>query len=832
MSLLPSFPAAMFATAVALLPRFSPIGGPEPLGPEPLQGAYEFIGVMETFERTDRGVELRCAPGVGVRIRFLSPAAFRVTVDRPGREEALLEHALVEREPEPVAFDLVEEAERLLLRTGAIDVAIDRAPCRIAVFDRDGAVISEDDPGMGIGWDGNEVRNWKSIADNERFYGLGEKTGDLDRRGREWVMWNSDTPGYGNETDPLYASVPFFIGVREGRAYGIYFNNAHRTTFNMGAGNHRYYSFAAEGGPLDYFFLYGPDVPAVVEAYTELTGRPPMPPRWALGYQQSRWSYTPAAEVLRIARTFREKEIPADVIYLDIHYMDDYRVFTWHAERFPDPEALLEELEAIGFKAVVIIDPGVKEEPGYRIADEGLDGDHFVRYPDGEVYVGSVWPGRSYFPDFSRPETRAWWGGHLAELADQGVDGIWNDMNEPAVWGKAFPLEVVMDDGGRSSGMKKMHNLYGSLMSQAAWEAARRHRPGERPFVLTRAAFAGIQRYAAVWTGDNVASWEHLELGIRMMLGMGLSGLPFVGTDVGGFIGTPSPELFARWIQVGAFSPLFRAHTVHGSSPQEPWAFGEIVEDVSREAIELRYRMLPTLYTLFREAHRTGHPILRPLFWHHPDDSLAYDRRWQHQFFFGETLLVAPVTREGARLQEVYLPEGEWLDLGAETIHAGGRTVVVEAPLERIPMFLKAGGILVLGEPVQHTGELEDRAAADRVLTVEAFPISGDGVFILYEDDGVSFDHEEGEYRLTRFEVARSGGSIRFVREVEHDGHDIASRHLDLRLHAVETAPREVVIDDRVVTADDAEGYDYDPDLDLLTVRFREAGALQVITIR
>lgn len=787
---------------------------------------YEFLGDLVAFERTESGVRLTCEPSVGVEIRVLEPHIFRVKVDRPDHDEALLGDVLVEIDSEPVPWDLVEEPGRLLLKTAAITIAVTKVPCRIAVLDKSGAVISADDPGMGIGWDAGEVRNWKTIADGERFFGLGEKTGDVDKRGREWVMWNSDTPGYGNDTDPLYASVPFFIGVRSGRAYGIYFNNSYRTTFNLGAGNHRYYSFAAEGGRLDYVFFYGPEIARVVEAYTDLTGRPPLPPRWALGYQQSRWSYTPASEVMRIALTFREKEIPADVIYLDIHYMDGYRVFTWDPERFPEPRNLLAELEAMGFQVVVIIDPGVKEDPGYGIAREGLEGGHFVRYPDGEVYVGSVWPGRSYFPDFSRLETREWWGGHLADLMAQGVDGIWNDMNEPAVWGKVFPLEVLMADGGRESSMKKMHNLYGFLMARGTYESLREHRPDERPFVLTRAAFAGVQRYAWLWTGDNVASWDHLELAIRMMLGMGLSGLPFVGTDVGGFIGAPSAELYARWLQVGAFSPFFRSHTVHGSPPQEPWAFGEIFEDANRDAIRLRYRMLPYLYTLFREAHETGHPILRPLFFHFQDDTMAYDRRWQHQFLVGEDLLVAPVTREGARLQEVYLPAGEWLDLGTRTVHDGGRTVVVDAPLERIPMFLRAGGIVPFQEAVQHTGEESAR------LEIEVFPAAR-GETVLYEDDGRTFGYEDGAYRLTRFQVAPEGGGITFVREVVEDGYETGARGVTIHFHAVDAPPRSVTVNgETLADRGTADGYAYDPERRMLAVTLTAAGPRQEIVVR
>ena len=799
--------------------------------PWPPPVSYTFLGDMTGFEATERGAELQCKPEARLEIAFLDPGTVRVTLDLPGRDEAPVDAPLVDLEPELVEVEIVEERDRILIRSTELELAVDRSPCRIAFLDRTGNVLSRDDPGFGIGWDGDEVRNWKSIEENERFFGLGEKTGNVDKRGREWVMWNSDIPGYGNETDPLYQSVPFFVGLRDGRAYGFYLNNSHRTTFNLGAANHRYYSFAAEGGVLDYFFFAGPEIARVVERYTAITGRMPLPPRWALGYQQSRWSYYPDDEVLRIARTFREKRIPADVIYLDIHYMDEYRVFTWHPERFPDPEGLLAELEALGFKVVVIVDPGVKEDDAYAVAEEGLAGDHFVRYPDGEVYVGSVWPGRSYFPDFSRTPTRTWWGGYVDRLMDQGVDGIWNDMNEPAVWGKAFPVEVEAVAGS----FKRVRNLYGLFMAQGTYEELVAARPEERPFILTRAGFAGIQRYAAVWTGDNVASWEHLELGIRMQIGLGLSGVPFVGADVGGFVGGPSPELFARWVQAGALTPFFRAHTAHDTPPQEPWAFGEEVEAISRRAIEMRYRMLPYLYTLFRESNLTGAPVLRPLFWHHQADSVAYDPAWQHQFLLGERLLVVPVTREGARDQKAYLPEGRWLDLATEEVFDGPREVTVDAPLDRLPMFLAGGGILPMRETRQYVGE-QSRPEIAGKLTLEVFPAAA-GEFELYEDDGTSFGYRDGAYRTTRFSVAPADPGFDLVRRVEHDGYPVGARTLEIRFHGVGTSPAGVSVDGRPLSPVEPavnldEGYAYDVERRVATVWVREAGDEQSITVR
>ncbi|MEZ4762815.1 MAG: glycoside hydrolase family 31 protein [Calditrichia bacterium] len=795
-------------------------------------GKYQHLGNLQSFQRTENGIELICEGDVKVILTFYKSNMFRVTLERPGYPNDLLTSPLVDRMWEPVALQFQEEDIHLRLNTKDLSVLIHKMPCRISVLDARGNVINRDDPGMGIGWDGNEVRNWKSLGNNERFFGLGEKTGNVNKYRREWVMWNSDTPAYNDKTDPVYQSIPFFVGLHNQQAYGIYFNNSYRTVFNFGAGNERYSSFSADGGPLDYFFIYGPQISSVVTTYSELTGRTFLPPLWSLGYQQCRWSYYPESEVLNLAKTFREKQIPADVIYLDIHYMDGYRVFTWDKQRFRNPVNMLNILQDMGFKVIPIIDPGVKQDENYRIALEGLAGDHFVKYPDGEVYVGEVWPSYAFFPDFSRPQTRDWWGSHLATMLDSGIDGFWNDMNEPAVWGQAFPTEVLADDGGKFSSFKKMHNLYGFQMAQATFDAFRKYRPNQRPFIVTRAGFAGEQRITSVWLGDNSSTWADLELGIRMMLGMGISGVPFTGTDVGGFIGTPTPELYARWIQVGAMSPFFRTHTVENSSSQEPWSFGETVEGISKKFIEKRYRMLPYFYSLMWEASESGTPLLRPLFWHFQDDESVYQTEFQHQFLLGENLLVAPVTRDGERLKKVYLPEGDWLNLNEETIYSGGKTIIVEAPLDELPMFLRSGGILPEQPVRQHTG-----ADAPNELSLDVFSANEYGSFLLYEDDGESMAYQNDAYRLTQFEINVTKDHSLFSRNVLNSGFGAAGRELSVKFHGIAAAPAQVSLNKNHLhllnnSRESGTGYFFDAEKRVLTVKFIESETAQTITIR
>lgn len=766
--------------------------------PAVLRANYTFLGNIQKVERIESGLLLTCQDNNLLKIQFQKPGMFRVTLGKNGVFLPALTYPIYKTQWEPVALQINENAEHLQIQSAALQLIISKTPCRLMVLDTAGRIINQDDPGFGIGWDGAEVRCWKTISPDEKFFGLGEKTGNLNKRGVQWEMWNSDVPGYRANDDPIYQSIPFFIGMRKNRAYGIYFNNSYRSYFNMGAGNLRYYSFSAVKGNLDYFFIYGPQVRKVVRDYTELTGRTPMWPRWALGYQQSRWSYFPQSEVLRLAETFRDKQIPADVIYLDIHYMDGYRVFTWDKNRFPDPNGMLKKLRKIGFRVVVIIDPGVKADSSYFVAQQGLAGNHFLQYPDGEVFRGEVWPGVSYFPDFSRPATAKWWSGLFAGLLGEGVAGFWNDMNEPSVWGRAFPEEVIFDDSGLHSSQKKMHNMYGFLMAKAAYKGMLALRPNRRPFIITRAGFAGEQRFTTVWTGDNVASGEHLELGIRMLQGLGLSGVTFSGMDVGGFIGHPTPELFARWMQVGSVTPFFRTHTHYGSEDQEPWSFGEEIEKINRKTLQWRYRLIPYLYSLLWESHRSGAPIIRPMFWQFQQDERCYDWDTQQQFMLGRNVLIAPVTRENQYLRKLYLPEGEWIDIAQNKIYRGPTDIIVSAPLEELPVFLRAGGILPLwNESVQWSDQKEIEK-----LSLVTFP-RDTGSVDLYEDDGENMDYLKGNYKLSRFSVSPSRSGVRIKRAIVHNKFPGSLREFTFRILDIRGLPGTIVFNGKSFTWED-----------------------------
>ncbi len=730
--------------------------------PTPLAAQWASIGDMPSPRRDGNGLTFQngrvivsvaaVAPDI-VRVRFSPTRAF-------GRDHS---YAIVNRELGDPRATIKTANARSQIVTPSLTVTINHRPFRITTADSAGHDIDADDLEKGIAYSGQTVRVWKRLLDDEQVYGLGEKTGQLNKRGRQlggfnFTMWNSDTYAYENGTDPIYVSIPFYLVLREGRAHGVFLDNTFRSNFDIGRTSHGLLSFGADGGELDYYIIYGPEPKRVIQRYTEMTGRMPLPPRWSLGYHQCRYSYYPDSRVRFIADNFRERRIPADVLWLDIHYLDGYNPFTWDGERFPDPARMITDLGKDGFRLVSIVDAHPKKQPGWAPYDTGLAGDHFIKNPDGTLYEAPVWPARadrnpgpSVFPDFSKPAARHWWGGLYEPLLDVGIAGIWNDMNEPAIFDTptgTMPLEVRHHNEGQPTDHREIHNVFGLLMTRSTYEGLQRLKPNERPFVLTRATFAGGQRYAAVWPGDNISSWEHLRATIPVLTGMGLSGLTFVGSDIGGFAGAPSAELYTRWLQTGVFYPFMRTHTTFGTPDQEPWSYGTVHEAINRTAIELRYRLLPHIYTVMREASLTGIPAMRPLVLEFPDDRLTWNL--EDQFMVGSDLLVAPVLQEGAREREIYLPKGEWYDFWTGRRVVGGTPMRLPVTIDSIPLFTRSGAFIFRQPVVQHTG-----AMAGQALEVHVYPAPS-SESVLYEDDGATLAYQQGAFMLRRFRQTRT----------------------------------------------------------------------------
>jgi alpha-glucosidase len=742
-----------------------------------LPAAAQWIPVGDMPRPTRSGNALRFVNAQAVAtITALSPEVIRVRVTRGGREGRDHSYAVINRSLGDPGAAFGGDDKRSTITTSALAVTVQHAPFRVSFATKAGQSLDQDDAQRGIVFEGGGVRVSKRLRDDEHVYALGEKTGAFDKRGWKLggysaTMWNSDTFGYDGSTDPIYVSVPFYIVLRHGVAFGVFLDNTWRSNFDIGHQTEGVLSFGADGGPLDYYFIYGPEPKKVIERYTALTGRMPLPPLWSLGYHPCRYSYYPESRVRFIAENFRQRQIPADVIWLDIHYQDRYRPFTWNSQRFPDPAKMIADLRKDGFRIVTIVDPHPPAVKGYAPYDTGLAGDQFVKNPDGTIYQAPVWPSKaedgdspdwakppgvpSVFPDFSKPAARAWWGSLYAEFVKEGVAGIWNDMNEPAVFDTptgTMPLDVRHDNEGAPTDHREIHNVYGMLMSRATYEGLTRLRPNERPFILSRASFAGGQRYTALWPGDNTSNWAHLRQSIPTLLGLGLSGFPFVGSDIGGFVDAPTAELYTRWLQAGVFYPFMRTHTMFGSPDQEPWSYGTEAEAINRRAIELRYQLLPEIYSVMRESAESGVPAMRPLMLEFPADEGTYGN--DDEFLFGSDLLAAPVLTEGARSRGVYLPAGEWYDYWTGARFSGPTGVNMQVAMDTIPLFVRGGAFVFQQPVVQHTGEM-----AGKPLEVTLFPSSAPSERWLYEDDGISFDYKRGAFARRRF-AARADGSI------------------------------------------------------------------------
>lgn len=599
------------------------------------------------------------------------------------------------------------------------------------------------------------------------FLGFGERVGPIDKRGMHLTFWNTDCFPHHTETDPLYVSVPFTTVLHEGRAHGVFVDEPWRMEADVARAHPHELRWASAGPELDVYVLSGPRPADVLRRYADLTGYAPMPPLWALGAGQSRWGYRTAQDLREVIQGYRDRNLPLDSVYVDIDYMDAYKVWTVQRANFPDLRAFVREAGAQGVKLVPIIDPGVKVEAGYDVYEEAVRGDHLVRTARGDVLVGEVWPDPAVFPDFTRPEVVNWWAGRHKFFADAGIQGQWNDMNEPACFSLREPREtegktLPYDARHGNRPHLEVHNAYANGMSEASRAGYAKFSPQVRPWILTRAGYAGIQRHATVWTGDNTATWSHLSLSLPMIQGLGLSGIPFAGADVGGFGGDTTGELLARWYQAAVGYAFLRNHSALGTADQEPWRFGDTFTDVIRAALNLRYRLLPHLYTLAQAATRTALPVMRPLALHWPADEDAV--REDTQYLLGEGLMVAPVLRAGHRRRLVYLPAGRWAEVfnlsefGA--VHTGGQHVVANAPLHTLPMYLRAGEAIPVTEPAPHTTS----ARWERLSwLVHAGPAGFIGQ--LFEDAGDG----PAAGRLTRLVGERQGTRLVIRREAEGD---------------------------------------------------------------
>ncbi len=763
----------------------------ETQGTDRYPDVYEDIipSPLAKFHQEDSSVTLYSENGVGLQIVFLKNSILQIRYSKNGVFKKPFSYAIASDLPlSTIPYICEEKKTKIRLQTQKVICDISKKDLTISLKDLKGTVICEDHKGylsrQTLLKGTTKVCLSKKSPSDECFYGLGDKSCTLNLRGHQLRNYNEDAFGYGTETDPLYRTVPFYFGLRDKRAYGIFFDNSYQTHFDFDSNKKGEVQFWADGGEINYYFIYGPELTTVAEQYTLLTGLPELPPLWALGFHQCRWSYFPDKRVKEVAKEFRERSIPCDAIYLDIDYMDGYRCFTWNKEYFPNPKNLIADLKDKGFQTVVMIDPGIRVDPEYNVYKEGIEQDYYCRRTNGDLMEGPVWPPNCVWPDFTNPKVRKWWGNLYEQLyLEQGVSGFWNDMNEPAMFQvhhKTFPDEVLHHYEGSPTTHAQVHNIYGLQMSRATYEGLKKLNDKKRPFLLTRATYSGGQRFAAVWTGDNIASWDHLHLASTQCQRLSVSGFSFVGSDIGGFFKYPDGELMVRWLQLGIFHPFYRVHSMgnndDGSAEtdadkikkrdavdrldQEPWAFGKKFTPAARKAIELRYQLIPYIYTVFWQHVNKGTPMIRSLVFHDQTDKTTYNR--EKEFLFGDSLLVHPVTEAGAKKETVYLPKGKWYDYWTGTSHKGKQMIKYQVTLETIPLFVKEGSMIPLYPVMQYMNE-----KPVETLTLKVYYSSEDTITQLYEDAGEGYKYKKEGYALSTFTTKNKKNQYEILRKQE-----------------------------------------------------------------
>ncbi|MHA4808625.1 TIM-barrel domain-containing protein [Flavitalea flava] len=736
-------------------------------------------GNCRSFTRTGNVFVFHCTNGSKVSVKVCSREVIKISYAPSGsfkRNNASF--AVIKEDLETISAGTVqmqEQRQTYEIHTGKIQIRIGKRPFRLDLFDKDGKLIVGDfkDSGLIREKDTAKIISYKTLRPDEQFFGLGEKAGPLNRRGRTYKMWNSDQPCYGPDQDPLYKSIPFFLSSYR---YGIFFDNTYKSEFIFGkrsadggpatsgadnSGPDNSFSFGAAGGELVYYILAGKDYKDILEKYKQLTGSPIMPPKWALGFSQCRGLYTREDQARNIAAEFRKRKIPCDIIYQDIGWTDGLQNFSWRKRNYTDPKGMLKTLDSLGFKMIVSQDPVISQatKEQWREADSL----HFftIDVRTGKSYdMPWPWGGNCGVVDFTNPAVADWWGAYQQKPLNDGVRGFWTDMGEPA-WSN--------EDAGDRLFMKhyagmheEIHNVYGLTWDKIVKEQFEKRNPGKRIFQMTRSAYAGLQRYTFGWSGDSgngndvLEGWDRLAGQIPVGLSAGMGLLPFWACDISGYCGDiknypAMAELYTRWLQFGVFNPLSRAHH-EGDNAAEPWLFGKASEDACRAAIELKYQLFPYIYTYARVAHDKGLPLMRALLLEYPDDPEAV--KADGEFLFGKELLVAPVVEKGAVTKKVYLPKGEWIGFkdgqfnGVQKYYTGGQWVTVDAPLSVTPLFVRRGSIIPMMPVMQFIHEQKSYPVA---LHIYPPALNEKASFELYEDDGESLGYQKGEFARTTF---------------------------------------------------------------------------------
>ena len=789
-----------------------------------------------TFEKQGNEVIFGCEDGAKFSLKFLNSRNIKVWFSPDGSFKRNNESfAVINEEFDPsYKIDVNESASNFEIFTGDLRVMIQKQPFKIQVFDKYQRLVLGDHNEEAYVVDGTAVETRKVLRDEEQFFGLGEKAGPLNRRGHSYTMWNSDKPCYSDTEDPLYKSIPFFLSTYN---YGIFFDNTYKTTFDFGKESDEYFSFSAPDGPFIYYFMFGDAPEDIIKSYTRLTGQPIMPPKWALGWSQSRGMLTNEDLTRQIANEYRERNIPIDIIYQDIGWVDGLQSFDWREDRYDNPEKMLSDLAEMGFKVIVSQDPVISQATEDQWQEANEKGFLALDKRTGKAYdMPWPWGGNAGVVDFTNPEVADWWGALQQKPIDDGVKGFWTDMGEPAWSNEESTDRLNMQ---HHLGMHdEIHNVYGLEWDRVVTEQFNQRNPNTRVFQMTRAAYAGMQRYAFGWSGDSgngrdvTDGWDNLANQIPVGLSAGMGLVPFWTTDISGYCGDIKDyeefaELYVRWLQFGVFNPLSRAHH-EGNNAVEPWLFGEEAEKISKKAIELKYQLHPYIYTYAREAYDSGMPVMRALVLEYPQDEKTYDE--DEEFLLGSELLIAPVVEEGATTKEVYLPEGEWIDYNnPKKEYEGEQEIEVDAPLNVIPMFVKKGAIIPKMPVMPYIGAMENTP-----MILEIFPAKEASEFVIYEDDGTTNDYKQNEFIKTKVKATENTSEVTVtIQEPIVSNFEVSERrNYWLEIH-LEEKPGSVLLNNEKLkkkkfrklqedwnTSFDENGYIFDEEKGILFVKF------------
>lgn len=756
-------------------------------------------GNCQSYEVKGNTVIFTCENNIKVQLKEISPGIIRFWYDKDNFHRNNPSFAVVADESNGNRrLNISEQPQYYDVYTGDLIIRVWKAPFHISIFDKYQKLLVEDYQNHGFESDSAGMASYKILRPGERIYGLGEKNGPIDRVGRQFKMWNSDNPCYGVNKDPLYKSIPFFMS---SEGYGIYFDNTFKTAYHFGTESPDNYSFSTPGGEMIYYFIYGPSYKQIIGRYMDLTGKPIMPPAWALGFSQSRGMLTNEKLTREIAAGFRKRQIPCDIIFQDIGWTQYLQDFEWRRENYDDPVKMVEDLEAQGFKIIVSQDPVVSQQNKVQWSEADSLG-YFVKDIRTDKTYNMPWPwgGNCGVVDFTNPAVADWWGNYQQKVIDQGVRGFWTDMGEPA-WSNEESIDRL--NMNHYLGMHaEIHNVFGLTWDKVVAEQFEKHNPNTRIFQMTRSAFAGMQRYTFGWSGDAgngnniLEGWKNLAGQIPLALSAGMGGIPFWSCDISGYCGDITDyesmgELYIRWMQFGVFNPISRAHH-EGNNAVEPWKFGPKVEAICKKVIELKYQLFPYIYTYAREAHDTGIPLMRALMLEYPEDSETANLNGE--FLFGKELLVAPVVEEGAATKKVYLPEGEWIDfMHPEAGYQGKKWIDYPVSLETTPFFVRKGSIIPM-QPVMQF--INQNPRYPLLLNIYPASVNKKAVFSVYEDDGKSNDYKRDVFAERQI-ICYTSSEAYTIKTIlkESNGYKAIPRELAYRLY-LDQIPRAVTTPD------------------------------------